>query len=328
MKTRKAFTLIELLVVIAIIGILVALLLPAVQAARESARRLNCTSNLKQFGVALQHYHDSLRYFPGVRDTYPFAFSVHAHLLPFVEQQALFNEIDFTGWQGATSTYKGPNAIPAQTAVSVFSCPSDRGGVPGGNGATPGVTFGGTNYVSCTGTGLGQNGIMNGDYATANGMFVLAGAGNAHPIAMSDIRDGTTNTAAFSEAAYGSGLAALSSAPAPRDPMLLAIDISGSGMDPATCAATTTFTGQRGDRWINGGYLATAYNHYLAPNSPLFDCLNTANNYGLKGARSWHNAGVNMLLADGSVRFVSNSVSQTIWTALATRGGGEFIGEF
>jgi prepilin-type N-terminal cleavage/methylation domain-containing protein/prepilin-type processing-associated H-X9-DG protein len=328
MKLRRAFTLIELLVVIAIIGILVALLLPAVQAARESARRLNCTSNLKQFGVAVQNYHDSLKFFPGVRDSYPFSFAVHAHLLPFMEQQALFEQIDFTGWKGANSTYKGANAIPAQTAVSVFSCPSDRGAVPGGAGATPGVTFGGTNYVSCTGTGRSASGVFNGDYVTADGLFILAGAAGTHPLAMRDILDGTTNTAAFSESVYGNGAASLSSAPAPQDPMQLAIQISGSAMDPATCASTSTFTGQRGDRWINGGYLSTAYNHYLTPNSAALDCLNTANNYGLKGARSWHNAGINLLLADGSVRFVANAVDAVIWKALATRSGGEFVGDF
>jgi len=330
MKTnRPGFTLIELLVVIAIIGILISLLLPAVQSARESARRASCTNNLKQLGIALHNYHDIFKYFPGVRDTYPFAFSAHAHLLPYCEQQALYNQIDFTGKFGATSTYKGVNAVPAVVPVPIFNCPSDQGSVPGGNGATAGVVFGGNNYVTCTGTGFDTaTGVINGNYVTADGLFVLANSTGGHPIGMRDVRDGLTSTAAFSESTYGNGLAALSPTPASLDPMLLAIDINGSAMDPATCAATTTYTGQRGDRWINGGYLSTAYNHYLLPNSKSFDCLNSANNYGLKGARSWHPSGINMTNADGSVRFVSETISAFTWKALATRAGKEAVGEY
>ena len=331
MRRRAGFTLIELLVVIAIIGILIALLLPAVQAARESARRMNCTSNMKQLGIALAHYHDAARHFPGVRDTYPMAFSAHARLLPFCEQQPLFQQIDFTGIMGATTTYKGVNAAPAAVAVPVFNCPSDLGYVPGGNGATPGVTFGGTNYVTCTGTGASASGVINGDYLTADGIFILASATGMQPIRMADIRDGLSGTAAFSESICGNGMAALSAAPNPlprNAQMLLATDINGSAMDPATCAATTTVTGQRGDRWINGGYLSTAYNHFLIPNSTTFDCLNTANNFGLKGARSWHPGGVNLLLADGSVRFVAETIAQPVWKALATRAANEVVGDF
>ena len=99
-------------------------------------------------------------------------------------------------------------------------------------------------------------------------------------------------------------------------------------MDPATCAQTTTYTGQRGDRWINGGYLSTAYNHWTLPNSPTFDCLNSANNYGLKTARSRHTGGVNVLFCDGSVHFISNSISLQTWQALATRAGGEVVGDY
>src|SRR5262249_1155415 len=151
--------------------------------------------------------------------------------------------------------------------------------VPGGNGATPGVIFGGTNYVDCVGTGMSSTGVWNGDYVSGDGVFLLTPGG---PVKFNDISDGTSNTACFSESTYGNGLPALSPAPARIDPMVIATDISGSAMDPTTCAQTTTVTGQRGDRWINGGYLATSYNHYLMPNSPTLDCLNTSNNYGLK----------------------------------------------
>ncbi len=320
-QRRGAFTLIELLVVIAIIAILIALLVPAVQKVREAAARTQCTNNLKQIGLGLHAYHEIWKHLPGARDPYPFSFSPHAHLLPFVEQENLYKLIDFTGEDGATSTYKGVNATAAATAVPVFSCPSDVGAVLGGNGAVAGVTFGGTNYVSCVGTGASESGVINGDYVTGDGVFLLLPA----RVTFATITDGLSNTAAFSEAVYGNGIAALSPAPSQPDPVGLAKDISGNAMDPSTCDNTTTYTGQSGDRWINGGYLATAYNHVTTPNSQKFDCLNSSNNYGLKTARSRHSGGVNLLLCDGSVRFVLDSISLATWQALATREGGELL---
>jgi len=325
MRHRSAFTLIELLVVIAIIAVLIALLVPAVQKVREAAARAQCANNLKQIGLALHNFHDFNKKFPEARDPFPLAFSPHAHFLPYIEEQALCDQIDFTGSKGATSTYKGINAGPAATPVSGFVCPSDVGRVIGGNGATPGVVFGGTNYSSCVGTGASSSGVLNGDYVSGDGVFLLVPGG---PITMNAITDGTSNTACFSESTFGDGSPGLNPTPTSLDPMDVAKHINGAAMDPATCAATTTYTGQRGDRWINGGYLSTAYNHFTTPNSATIDCLNSSNNFGLKTARSRHPGGVNLLLCDGSVRFVSDDVHLATWQAVATRASGDTVGTY
>src|SRR4051812_42487340 len=144
MNPRRAFTLIELLVVIAIIGILVALLLPAVQFAREAARRMKCSNNLKQIGVSLQTFHDTNRQFPPGRDAWPAPFSTHARLLPYLENSNLQNLIDFT-----QSTSTGMNVTAAETPIPLFLCPSDSA-----NGRVPGSTYAGCDYVANVGTGI------------------------------------------------------------------------------------------------------------------------------------------------------------------------------
>ena len=323
-RTHSAFTLIELLVVIAIIAILIGLLLPAVQKVREAAARMQCTNNLKQLGLALHNYYDSLGTLPPARDPWPAPFSAQAHLLPFVEQANLQSLVNFTPPSGSGDlTYTGVNQAASAYVVKLFLCPSDSS-----NGMVPGVAYGGCNYVCNVGTGMSSAGVYNGDYVSGDGVFLLT-----NPITFNNITDGLSNTAAMSEALLGDGQGPLTGS-APNNVNREALVLSGSTQTtPPTCGAGATggavWSGvYNGNAWINGGYWATDYNHYYPPNSPNCDCLNTANNYGLKAARSMHFGGVNMMLCDGSVHFVSNGVNPNTWLALGTRAGGEVVGNY
>jgi prepilin-type N-terminal cleavage/methylation domain-containing protein/prepilin-type processing-associated H-X9-DG protein len=302
-RLKRAFTLVELLVVIAIIGVLVALLLPAVQAAREAVRRASCANNLRQLGLALHNYHDIFNKFPGARDPFsPGPFSTQAHLLDYLEQSNLSKMVDFSQ---PTST--GGNQSVANMVVKAFLCPSDPA-----NGRVPGLMFGGCNLVANVGTG-----INNGDYVTGDGVFLLN-----NPVALRNITDGTSNTAAFSESIIGDGQNFAIT------PQRQAVQLAGATLpEPASCN-TGPWIGKRGDRWINGGYLSTAYNHFAPPNSSTWDCLNSSNNFGLKTARSLHPGGVNVLVCDGSARFLNNNVDIATWKAIATRDGGETVNAF
>jgi prepilin-type N-terminal cleavage/methylation domain-containing protein/prepilin-type processing-associated H-X9-DG protein len=312
MRRRSAFTLIELLVVIAIIAVLIGLLVPAVQKVREAGNRATCQNNLHQLGLALHLHHNTLGYFPAGRDPWPMPFSAQAHLLPFVEQDNLQHLVDFSQ---ATST--GLNLTAATVSVPLFQCPSDPGG-----GRVPGSNYAGNNYAGNVGTGLRNYG----DYTVGDGVFLL----NVR-IRFRDITDGTSNTAAFSEILLGGGVGA-TGLNAGADPRRQFVQLPGSTVTtPAACVPTsaTIWAGTRGDRWINGGYLSTLYNAYYPPNAPgVYDCINAANNFGLASARSQHTGGVNLMLCDGSVRFVTDSIALTTWRALATRAGGEPLGDY
>ncbi|MBW3598505.1 MAG: DUF1559 domain-containing protein [Planctomycetes bacterium] len=314
-KRNSGFTLIELLVVIAVIGILVALLLPAVQAAREAARRMSCTNNLKQIGLALHTYQSSLRVFPPGRLDWPYVYSPQAHLLPYLEQENLENLIDYSVPFFGADSPSWPNAAAARTTVETYNCPSDGDRVPGAD-------FGATNYVACVGSGL----INDGNLATAglpgphpDGAFFEESA-----MSFRDFLDGSSNTVVFSETLLGGGVASASGAP-PADPRREVLLLSG-GAATTTGACTPgggSWWAERGVRWIQGSYGYALYNHFYTPNAETFDCNNQSRTHGLTAARSRHPGGVNMLLGDGSVRFLAETIDLAVYRAAATRAGGE-----
>ena len=339
LRRARGFTLIELLVVIAIIAILIGLLLPAVQQAREAARRTQCRNNLKQIGLAIHNYESSHGSFPPGRVGFPMVFSAHAAILPYLDGGNLYNLIDFN----TAPTFVEPpvmpyvqNTIAAMTAIPTYLCPSDLGKVSGSSYAA-------TNYVVCAGSG-----------ADATSRYIRKGDGVMFDVKLlgvvkfRGIIDGLSNTVAVSEQTLGMGYSGgggtattptvIPGSTPPSKPALQVLNltaaqndaITGTDTSPANCVvgATGWWAGIRGAKWMNGHYGDTIYNHALTPNSKTFDCGNLSHNAGLTAARSQHTGGVMVLLCDGSSRFVNDSIDAQLWQSLATRAGGEVLGEF
>jgi prepilin-type N-terminal cleavage/methylation domain-containing protein/prepilin-type processing-associated H-X9-DG protein len=328
-RRSPGFTLIELLVVVAIIGTLVALLLPAVQAAREAARRAQCANNLKQIGLALHGYHASWDGFPvgflyafqgAAPDSSPlqYRWSPLAQMAPHVEQANLFHALNFdfpiaTKPAGNASLfwpYCPANTTAMATRVALFLCPSD--GAP-----APADDSGPCNYAFCSG-----DGANGGDATGANGAFILG-----PPQSAATLTDGTSQTVAASEQLLGIAGPYSQTTPLPvPSPWARAMARVASGplTDPACAAAGSGWLLNKGAAWWDGNYLNTLYSHYLTPDADRPDCI-TYHNPGWKAARSLHPGGVNALLCDGHVQFVKGSVDPRVWRAASTRAGGEIV---
>ena len=310
MRRNRAFTLIELLVVIAIIAVLIGLLLPAVQKVREAAARIKCSNNLKQLGLALHNYEGANKVFPQSRNPYPLVHSGLSRLLPFVEQENLQRLCDYT-----TPPTSATNVAAAQTKVPMFLCPSDST-----TGQVPGMLEFGTNYVANNGSGTIGFGLI----ASGDGIFTQS------PIKVADIGDGLSNTVAMSESVMGTGVVPTAPPTDARTIATVVLEVPG-GTDPtpgACDSASGAWSAKRGAKWIDGHYGNSLYNHYYTPNPRTWDCGNGSHNKGLSTARSWHSGGVNILLVDGSVRYVRDAISITTWRALSTRDSGEVVGDY
>ena len=312
------FTLVELLVVIAIIGILIGLLLPAVQAAREAARRMQCSNNLKQMGLAMHNYESTFKRFPpgNLGGAWSTGLSVHARLLPLMEQGNIYNLVDFN------YAYNHVNNDPARLQqVSTFLCPSDV------SGALPVALGGRNNYYANAGTSL-MAGSPPTDTSDPN-YGLLAPTGiffRDSKIGPRDIIDGLSFTAAFSEKLLGDGNNGLATANS---------DTFRPGTFPATpdaavsdCLAVNVSDLSKqgvsnvGAPWLWAYHSTTMYYHIAPPNTR--SCMYPPGRI-MTTAGSRHPGGVQVLLCDGSVQFMSQTLDINLWRGLGTRQGGEVL---
>ncbi len=341
-----AFTLVELLVVIAIIGILVALLLPAIQAAREAARRSQCTNNLRQLGVAAVNYESAKKAFPyGRRAGFELdkngnkvAIQQWGHLafiLPYVEDAALHDLIDFN-----YAPEDDHNLAARQAKLALFICPSDtsedRLETPRCiQGMSQWSNVGRTNYFGNGGSDTGQSKLVGDlDVEQNNGIFVT----NLE-VKFKHITDGSSHTALYSEAIRGDGDDLR--AEVPGDWFRLPGQNGDVNKVYQDCSAITNFSAYvngnqfscRGRNWGHGDYTTTRYNHVMPPNTQ--SCSQTSTGQvaaipvnedgGATTASSRHSGGVNLTCADGSTHFISDSIDLVVWRALGSRNGDEVV---
>ena len=336
---RNGFTLIELLVVIAIIGVLIALLLPAVQSAREAARRSQCLNNMKQLGLALHNYESANGSFPpgavraygGPDDINSWNnWGVHAMLLPFVEQGPLHSSINFNiaALYPSRFPYTWANTTSYNTRIATMLCPSD--------GEAGRVRI--NNYHGSLGAST------NGLSTETTGLF-----SNLVAYGFRDVIDGTSNTVAFSEALVGGRDRAIKTRQngvvdatypdgsrmysAFTNPDLVLAALNACTDQWMTATDPRSFTNRRGERWGWGTSGVTLFSTVVTPNSqtyPWSSCRHQCSGCGADAAQisnvsSRHPGGVNVCMADGSVKFVKDTINMRIWWSLGTRDGGEVI---
>ncbi|MDR3636347.1 MAG: DUF1559 domain-containing protein [Isosphaeraceae bacterium] len=326
-RTPRAFTLIELLVCVAVIALLVGLLLPAVQASREAARRMQCSNHLKQIALAAHQFEDANQALPPGSSASPTTASALVFLLPHLELNNTYSAFNTT----SDVTNSMANWTARNQAIDVFLCPSDPSAgsyqdpiqFPG----LPTGVMGRSNYfgnMGAHGWAYDVKGSQMKDPALA-GVFAYVSSTR-----FADIVDGSSNTVLFGEIKRGArpGADAL-------DVTVLLPPIWGTGnpatnpsnlSPPAACNAPGTRINYTGLQFQRGFIVTALYTHTVPPNFQGHDCIvNITFDQGHVAARSGHPHGVNVAVADGSVRFIGDGIQRSVWKALGTRRGTEVI---
>ena len=354
-RKHQGFTLIELLVVIAIIAILIGLLLPAVQKVREAAARMKCQNNLKQFGLAAHNYESTNGYLPpsqhtvveqvptgsGPQGTYSSGAPTQALLLPYFEQGNKFNQFNM-GYNvnsdaAINSNYPAltnANANARTGDVPIFLCPSDPS-------AETYFNAGRQNYFAS----LGAYANQRGGGGSLDGIFSLPYPANGSlmkGVTIVAVTDGTSNTAMFAEVMRST--IQYNAASGVRDHATVIISSGNTGYvetdgtaitmcaDGSNWSSSIKYTGQQYYRNLPSNFLYTHtlpvnWNKKVTTGTQRYSCGNSAFTSMHISASSYHTGGANACMADGSVRFVSETIPFDTWKRMGTRAGGEVIQE-
>lgn len=342
-RKRRGFTLVELLVVIAIIGVMVGLLLPAVQAAREAARRMSCSNNLKQMGLAFHNYHDTYQRMPMAASSIVWSspvtvansnwhgYSAHTMILPFIEQTTVFDQLKFNERHYSGTVVPPATVSPlvvSRTRINTFICPSDK------------------DFPSTSDTGWNNYGVSHGSNVgyganqttEANGFFTRS----IH-VKFKDVLDGLSNTIMLAEFNKGDNNGGRFDVQAGDFPNGIAMTFPRTFNFPASyptaaqltaygeaclAAGPTSHRSSAGFRWIAPGQYNTSMNTLAPPNWRYPACMDCAgcgqgDSSGLFPARSRHPGGAHHTMGDASVQFITESVDLILYQSIGTRDGKE-----